>query len=485
MENRLQMDAKTLVKTLICFAVILFFWVAPPIAPITQAGMRTIGVFIGTILLLSIVDTVWPAIFSFALLSQTGVLNLNAVLAGSLGSWIIMFVIMSFVLTHALNEVGFTSRLTAYYMSRKFVSKSPWTFTFAFMALGGIVAMFMDQVPAAAFFLGFANRIIKELGYDKKDRYPQMLTMGVVFAVNIFGASTPISHSLALLGMGIYESATGKSISMFTYMSYGVPLAIILYILLCVLLWIFYKPDLSKFKTFDVNRVLDKLQPMGTKEKITVFVFFATVFLWVLPGIIAIFAPQAPILAFLNGFGITFWALIAVVVLSILQIDKKPIINLKEVWSQGFAWGVIFFIAIGVLLGSAVSNEKVGLNNFITENLVPITSTMPPILIVFILAFATTLMTNFASNVTTITVMTGVGVAIALSTGINPMAVALTTTISGSLAYMVPSSFATIAMLHADEYSKGSTIIKYGFVCVIISSVVTTFIGYPLACLLG
>jgi hypothetical protein len=109
------MDAKTLVKILCCFAIIIVFWVLPPLDPITQIGMRTIGVFIGTVLLLSVVDTVWPAIFAFAILSQTGVMNLNTILAGSLGSWITTFVIMSFVLTHALNEVGFTSRLTAYY----------------------------------------------------------------------------------------------------------------------------------------------------------------------------------------------------------------------------------------------------------------------------------------------------------------------------------------------------------------------------------
>jgi di/tricarboxylate transporter len=132
----------------------------------------------------------------------------------------------------------------------------------------------MDQVPATAFFLGFSNRIIKELGYSKDDKYPHMLTLGTVFAINIGGASTPISHSLALLGMGIYETATGNSISMFTYMAYGIPTALILFILLCLLLRIFFKPDINKFKTFDVNRVLDKLQPMQTKEKVTVFVYW-------------------------------------------------------------------------------------------------------------------------------------------------------------------------------------------------------------------
>ena len=34
---------------------------------------------------------------------------------------------------------------------------------------------------------------------------------------------TPISHSLAILGIGIYEGATGESLSLFSYLAFGVP----------------------------------------------------------------------------------------------------------------------------------------------------------------------------------------------------------------------------------------------------------------------
>jgi hypothetical protein len=58
-----------------------------------------IGVFIGVILLLSLVDTVWPAMLALVLLSRTGVAALNTTIAGSIGSWIIYFVLMSFIMT--------------------------------------------------------------------------------------------------------------------------------------------------------------------------------------------------------------------------------------------------------------------------------------------------------------------------------------------------------------------------------------------------
>ena len=123
------MPASLLIKILVCLAVIAAFWVAPPVAPLTAVGMRVIGIFIGVILMLSIVDTVWPAMLAIVLLGESGVCTVNEAIAGSIGNWIIYFVLMSFIMTHALNESGFTDRLVAKFMSIKLVSKSPWIFT--------------------------------------------------------------------------------------------------------------------------------------------------------------------------------------------------------------------------------------------------------------------------------------------------------------------------------------------------------------------
>lgn len=165
--------------------------------------------------------------------------------------------------------------------------------------------------------------------------------------------------------------------------------------------------------------------------------------------------------------------------MAVLRINDEPVVNLRETLESGFPWGVIYFISIGVLLGSAVSNEKVGLTEFITTNLTPMVEGISPLVIVIIFALVTTIMTNFSSNVTTITVMTTIATALALSTNtVHPVAIALTTTMCGSLAYVLPSSFAPIAMLHTDENSDSGTVIRYGSLMVIISSIVVALISY-------
>ena len=479
------MPTPTLVKILVCLAIIVAFWFLPAPAPMTAIGMKVIGVFIGTIVLLSTVDTVWPAILAVALLSRTGVASLNEAIAGTLGNWIVYFVLMSFCMTYALNKSGFTDRLVAKFMSMKFVSKSPWTFTFSMATIGLILACFMDQVPAAAFMLMFANKVYEELGYSKKDAYPHLANILIIFAVNIGGAMTPISHSLALLGMGIYESATGVAMSLFDYLAFGVPTGLVAYIILLVLGRLLGgKTDMSKFENFDIQRVLKKQEKMQAREIVTVIVFFGTVIMWMLPGVAGLFAPDAQWIATLNGYGITFWAILSVVLMSVISVNNEPVINLKDVFNKNTNWGILVFIAIGCYLGSALSNGATGINDWITTNLTPLTESVPPIVVALLISTAGVLLTNFASNVSTITVMTGVGVSLALASGgsINPAGMALCATMAGSCAYLMPSSFATVAMLHGNDWSNSKKVYVYGIIMMIVSSIAIGIVGYAVGC---
>lgn len=484
-KQRFYMPRPTLIKILVSLAIILIFWFVPPVAPLTQIGTRVIGVFIGVILLLSLVDTVWPVMLAVVLLSRTGVCSVNEAIAGTLGSWIIYFVLMSFIMTYALNESGFTDRLVAKFMSIKFVSSSPWVFTISLGVLGMLLGCFMDQVPATAFMLAFVSRVYKELGYTGKDAYPHVANILTVFGVNIGGAMTPISHSLAILGIGIYEGATGNTLSLFSYLAFGVPTGLVVFTIMCVIIRLTARPDMSKFKDFNIENVLKKQGPMSLREKTTVVIFFVTVAMWILPGVLTMVSNAAWVKTF-NSFGITFWAILSVVAMAVITINGEPIINAKEVMNKHINWGILFFISIGVYLGSAMSAESTGIVAAIQANVVPLTENVPALVTVFIIATVSVCLTNFASNVSTITVMTSVGVALALSSGgtINPVGIALVTTMCGSCAYLLPSSFATIAMLHGDEYSNRSKIYLYGVVMIVVTCLCLAFVGYPLGCFL-
>ena len=415
-QQKFTVQPANLAKILVCLAIIAGFWIAPPVEPITAVGMRVIGIFIGIILLLSLVDTVWPAMLAIILLGQSGVCSINEAIAGSIGNWVIYFVLMSFIMTHALNESGFTDRLVAKFMGIKAVTRTPWTFTISLGILSMLLGCFMDQVPAAAFMLAFVSRIYKELGYTGKDTYPHVANIMVIFGVNIGGAMTPISHALSILGIGIYENITGEPLSLFSYLAFGVPSGLILFALLCVIMRIMSRPDMSKFKDFKIENVLKKQGPISLKELATAIVFFVTVLMWILPGILSMVSSAAWVAAF-NKLGITFWAILSVVVMALININGEPLLDVKTVVNRHINWGILIFISIGVYLGSAMSADSTGIVTAIRENITPLTERVPPAVVVFIIAAASILMTNFASNVSTITVMTTVDVVLAIGSG--------------------------------------------------------------------
>ena len=60
-----------------------------------------------------------------------------------------------------------------------------------------------------------------------------------------------------------------------------------------------------------------------------------------------------------------------------------------------------------------MSADSTGIVAAIQQNITPLTQSVAPVVVVFVIATVSVLMTNFASNVSTITVMTAVGVALA------------------------------------------------------------------------
>lgn len=81
---------------------------------------------------------------------------------------------------------------------------------------------------------------------------------------------------------------------MFTYLIYGVPTGIIAAAILMILLRLFVKCDMEKLTHFDAKKLSETQKPMNLKEKTTVVIFFATAIMWMLPGILNLFASDAP-----------------------------------------------------------------------------------------------------------------------------------------------------------------------------------------------
>ena len=67
----------------------------------------------------------------------------------------------------------------------------PWMFVTMFLFGAMFMASFMSQTAALLVFLPIAEQVFKELKYEKGDRFPQMLVLGLGIAVGIAPPTPP------------------------------------------------------------------------------------------------------------------------------------------------------------------------------------------------------------------------------------------------------------------------------------------------------
>lgn len=475
-----------IVPIIIGLLLIFGFGLLPAPKPLTQDGMKIIGTFAGAIVLWTLCDMAWPSLLVITMFGLTPLFTIESAIAGSLGHWVITFVILNLLMAYALTRSGFTKRVTLWFMSRKFVNKGPWYFTVTFLFSALFLALFLDVMPLIAFFLSFAYEIFKELDYKKGDAYPKMVIMGIAFSLNMGFGMTPISHAPVIIILGVVEKIIGQPINMVSYMLYAIPVGLVTFAAMILVFKLVVRPDLSNFKKIDIDKIIkEEKQPMGKKEQLTVSIFAIVFIFWVVPGLLSVFAPAAALTVSLAKIGVIVPAFFGTILMIMIQVDGEPLLNFKEAMVKGVPWPVIFLIAAAMLVATAFANPAAGINAFAASRLAPAVQNVPVFVFILIVVLATVIMTNFSANVPIAIMMVSTTLPIVLASGsMSAMGLGIMIAFASQFAFCVPSAFATIAVIYGDEYSDPKKIFKVGLIVGVISALIISILSTPLTALI-
>lgn len=93
-------------------AIIIFFWLCPPLHPtLTPMGMKLIGLILSCCYGWTFVEFFWPTIIAFCLLPFTGACTYESLLAASFGNYLILFLMFILMMSVLLEESGLTRLL--------------------------------------------------------------------------------------------------------------------------------------------------------------------------------------------------------------------------------------------------------------------------------------------------------------------------------------------------------------------------------------
>lgn len=467
------------INTSIAFAVTFLFGLLNAPDGLPQEGMYVTGIFIGCLYLWLTVSTVWGGLFCIFMLTTVPSTSAAEVFSKGFGSWIFIFLVTTFLVTHALCQTNFVLRCVAFFLTRKFALKNPWGFLILFYSALTLVGLFMHPAPLILLFITIVDQMFREMELQPGDRTAQMIMLGGIYVTGISSAMTPI-HTFPILAIAMYEEKYGATINYTSYMAFSIITGIAAIACMMLMFRFLYKPDMAPISKVDVFRLKNEISPMDLREKMIVTVFAGVVVLWLTPGFLEFI--NKDLAAFINSYGRAVPPLIGTLILAVVCVDGKPLLDVNDGLKNGVKWPGIILACSVVSLSEIMASPEVGITNFLFLVFKPFVLSIPLWSFIPLIALWGLMQTNLSSNMVCLVLMFSVTVPLAHSTGgvINVAAVACICGFVAACGFATPSATIHSSIAYGSKWIDVAVGAKYGLLLAAVIALPIWLIGYPI-----
>lgn len=402
-------------------------------------------------------------------------------------SWVMWFAIGTFGLSAALESTGFNRRFALTFLAARLTRSRPRAFLVMFLLSAALMSTVMSSTVVAVVWLSLGTTMFAALGWQKGDRFAEMMAIGIAWAANVGGVGTPVGTAPNLVAIGLVAQGTGRTVSFLTWTAVGMLTVAVLMAVVFLTIRYGVGPDLGTRTRPDtaafVDGELSSLGPVTTAEKWAVGWGLVAVLLWLAPDAATAFGSAETARLVNARLGLVVPALLVPVAMCLVPVgaDRQPVLTWAA-WARGVEWGMILFIGGVLVVGSAVAEPATGIPAALQAALEPLLGGLPEYAIVFALTLGVVLVTGVISNLVSMTIFVPLGLALFHGLGIgHPSALGLVLGMGASLDYLLPSGTTTNALVAASGWMRVSTMLRYGLVLALATAVVLTFLSYPLA----
>jgi sodium-dependent dicarboxylate transporter 2/3/5 len=399
------------------------------------------------------------SLIPLAVLPLTGVLTPTQV-GAAYGSPLILLLLGGFLLSQAMEASGAHRRI-ALGMIRLFGAGSPRRLVLGFMAAAAVLSMWISNTATTLMLLPVALAVLE--GAKDRERLAVPLLLGLAYAASVGGVGTPIGTPPNLIFMQIYEEYTGSSVSFTRWMSWGVPVVVLL---VPIMAW-----SLTRGLGSRAQLVLPEVGPWRAEERRVLTVFALTALAWITRSEpfggwrVLLDLPQA------NDASV---ALLAVVLMCLVPNGRGGRLLDWERASR-IPWGVLLLFAGGICLARGFVAS--GLSELLGEALAGLTA-MPAILLILLVCLIVTFMTEATSNTASTTLLMPILAAAALAAGLAPEMIMVPAAISASCAFMLPVATAPNTVVFGSGYISTAQMAREGFMINFIAAGIITAVCY-------
>lgn len=329
-----------------------------------------------------------------------------------------------------------------------------------FMIAAALLSMWISNTATALMMTPIALSVARSvLGENALDaRFTIALVLGVAYACSIGGLGTPVGSPTNLIVIG-YLAEQGVAVSFTQWMSFGLPVVIVLAPLAWLSLVLYGARGAGMADMSEAHAVVRNaraaLGPATAPEIRTLMVFGLIAGAWIFRSQLQ----QIPSLALLNDQII---AVAGAILFFMLPSGSKtergaPLLDWRT--AERIPWGVVLLFGGGLSLAGAIT--KTGLAAFMATWFTALTG-MPDFVMILALTALVLMLTEVVSNVATVSAIMPMVAAIAAASGADLMLLSAAVGLAASCAFMLPMATGPNAVAYASSGLRVAQMARIG-----------------------
>jgi sodium-dependent dicarboxylate transporter 2/3/5 len=385
----------------------------------------------------------------------------------------IIFLFMGgFMLAEAMKAHGLDRSIAFRALSMRWIGRSPVRVLVVFGGVATVLSGWLSNTATAAMLFPIAMSIVGGIASGKSDdrsvrAFALALMLVTAFGASIGGMATLVGSPPNLIGVGVFERATGMHITFVGWMIVGVPVALVMFVILTTYFRVvgLRGSQLVLGQTELAAEELRRLGPISRAQRNVMVALTLTFGLWLLPGALTVLGLGNS--WFMEAFEASVpeaaAAMIGALLLFVLPVDW-PSRRFTLTWEQAVRidWGIIMLFGGGLAMGDLMFSTGLAeaMGNFILTY-IPAHTTL---VLTMIFTAVAIVITETASNTASASVIVPIAIAVSQAAGVPPIYPVLGATLGASMAFMMPVSTPPNAIAYSSGYVPITAMIRHGFV---------------------
>ncbi|MEM0000444.1 MAG: DASS family sodium-coupled anion symporter [Desulfurococcaceae archaeon] len=324
-----------------------------------------------------------------------------------------------------------------------------------------VLSMWIPNTAAAALMAPVALGTLRLLKKEKgESNLGKVAMIGIAYAATAGGIGTPVGTPPVPITIENIEATTGTKIGFATWISWGIPISIVLVLLAWRILLLLYPPET---KTMAVGKELIRITlgdygKLTSSQKHALGLFGLAALLWLLDPIIST--------VFKDRSWAADWTYLASLIIIILYtVPVVGVLSWRQV-TEKVDWGILFLVAGGLAIGEGL--RETGIVDALSRVASRFLASVPEYVALVVIAIISGLgVSLFCSITATASTMVPLSLGIATSTGIDPRLAGIFAGIASCFAFLLPANSPPNAIVYSHGYFKNYEMVKAGALLIV------------------